>query len=81
MKAEILSFSGDGEAEVLYTWTLAEDGTAVCSSALGQARMEEDGIVEPGKGLIFPKDGRAFIQGLPREFSGSRARARLVAEE
>ena len=46
-------------------------------------RVMEEGIAGPNLdtlGLVFPKDGRAFLEALPWEFSGSMVRAELVEE-
>lgn len=32
------------------------------------------------RGLVFPQDGRAYLEALPWEFSGSMVRAELVDE-
>lgn len=77
MTAEILTIQDDGSTRVACTWSLA-DGRAVCSDDWDQEMYDRVGIVRPGQGLVYPKDGAAFIETLPSAFSGSRMRARVL---
>ena len=78
MKVEILTFS-DGVQRVAATWTLL-DGVAVCDVPLFQHQAERDGLAVGGPRLLYPRDGAAFLEGLPIEFSGSYCRARLILD-
>jgi hypothetical protein len=80
MKAEIIAFDDTGKGKLVETWSLDGD-EAICSDPDSQAYMEEFGIAKTAKSRLFPKDGRAFIQGLLKEFSGKRIRARLVSDD
>ena len=74
---DFLTFDDDGAQSVLATVT-AEGGRlrTVAGSAAAVARLRlRDGVLKIGGGLVFPTDGRAFLDALSVAFSGSRLRA------
>lgn len=81
MKVEIYSYSfKEPKVRLIGTWTLAPNGHAVCDSAFDQESAEINGIM--GKGyVLFPRDGEAFLRGLPREYAGRTYVGAVVVED
>lgn len=80
MKVEVRNYYRDhAKGELDCTWTLGADGQAVCDDPGEQEEVEHDGIV--GRhGLLYPKDGEAFLRGLPYEYAGSSFIRAIIIE-
>ncbi len=81
MKVEIQKYSFDHpKVRLICTWTLAPNGHAVCDSAFDQESAEINGIL--GKGcVLFPRNGEAFLRGLPREYAGRTYYGAVIVED
>jgi hypothetical protein len=71
MKVEIYCYSFDDKKhELTKTWTLDQNGHAICDNAFEQESMEMHGVPYKGR-LYYPKDGKDFLRYLPWEYAGS----------
>ncbi len=75
MKVKIFDSSG-GKTEHMGTWTLDENGRAVCDDVRETYFAEKEGITGIGK-VYYPKDGKDFLRALPVQLRGTYVWAEL----
>ncbi|MFC5457269.1 hypothetical protein [Prosthecobacter fluviatilis] len=80
MKVEIRSYLRDHQnGEIDETWTLDEQGSAVCDDASEQRRFEKVGAVGDHGHIYYPQDGIPFLRSLPDQYANSSfVRAKII---
>ena len=79
MKIEIRSYSKDPNGKLCETWTLNQNGQAICDDASEQEANEIHGISSRGH-RYYPKDGEAFLRNLPSEYANSSFIRAVIVE-
>lgn len=80
MRVEVYCYNLDQRKNNLCeTWTLDQNGHAICDNDFEQKSMEVDGFSFEGR-RYYPKDGKDFLRHLPWEFAGSSMVHAVIVE-
>lgn len=72
MKVEIRGYNPDHpDGKLFGTWTLNDQGRAVCNDSNYQYRFEKVGAVGDHGHIYYPKDGEPFLRNLPDQYANS----------